>query len=107
MGVTFDGALLIPVLEETLPARFGGGPTDYQLAETEGPDGAPVLKLVVHPRLGEIDNHALIETFLAAMSSKSDSDHMMVKRWRDSGTLTVERREFSTTKSGKINYLHA
>jgi len=23
------------------------------------------------------------------------------------GTLTVERREFSTTKSGKINYLHA
>ena len=106
MGVTFDGALLIPVLEETLPARFGGGPTDYQLAETEGPDGTPVLKLVVHPRLGEIDDHALIETFLAAMSSKSDSDHMMVKRWRDSGTLTVERREFSTTKSGKINYLH-
>ncbi len=106
MGVTFDGALLIPVLEEILPTRFGGGPTDYQLVEAEGADGTPVLKLVVHPRLGKLDDQALIETFLAAMGSKSDSDNVMIKRWRDGGTLTVERRELSTTKSGKINFLH-
>ena len=31
-GMTFFDADLIRVLEEALPARFGGGPTDYQLA---------------------------------------------------------------------------
>lgn len=106
MGVTFDGALLIPVLEEVLPSRFGGGPTDYQLVETEGPDGAPVLKLVVHTRLGKLDDQEIVETFLGAMGNKSGSNDMMIRRWRDGGTLAVERRELSTTKSGKINYLH-
>ena len=41
------------------------------------------------------------------MSHKSASDQMMVLRWRYGGTLTVERPEPSTTRLGKINYLHA
>ena len=107
MGVTFDGHHLIPVLEEAMPARFGGGPTDYQLVEGEGPGGEPVLNLVVHPRLGELDHQEVIETFLSALAKGSDSNDMMVQRWRDGGTLAVARRPPSTTKAGKINPLHA
>ena len=38
-GMTFFDSDVIRVLEEKLPARFGGGPIDYQLVEDEGPDG--------------------------------------------------------------------
>ena len=105
-AVTFEGAEVIPVLEEILPSRFGGVPTDYQLAEAERPDGSPFLKLIVHPRLGELDEQAIADEFLSALSRKSPSDGMMIRRWRDAGTLIVERRAPSITKSGKINYLH-
>jgi hypothetical protein len=35
-GMTFLDTNVIRVLEEVLPARFGGAPTDYQLVEDEG-----------------------------------------------------------------------
>ena len=34
-GVMFMGSMLHELLEETLPARFGGSPLDYQLVEEE------------------------------------------------------------------------
>ena len=40
-GMTFQDIDLIRALEETLPARFGGQPSDYQLVESESPDGRP------------------------------------------------------------------
>jgi hypothetical protein len=38
-GMTFLDTDLIRVLEEVLPARFGGAPTDYQLVEEEAEEG--------------------------------------------------------------------
>jgi len=105
-SVTFEGTDVIPVLEEILPTRFGGTPADYQLAESELADGAPVLKLLVHPRLGDLDEQAVANEFLSALSRRSTSDAMMIRRWRDAGTLVVERSPPLITKSGKINYFH-
>ena len=105
-SVTFEGTELIPVLEEVLPARFGGGPTDYQLVEAERADGEPAFHLIVHPILGELDEQVIAEEFLSALSRVSASNAMMVRRWRDGRTLTVERRAPSMTRTGKINYLH-
>ena len=51
-GMNFSDAELIRVLDEVLPARFGGEPTHYQLVEDEGPDGQPRLRLLVHPLVG-------------------------------------------------------
>jgi hypothetical protein len=51
-GMTFLDADVVRVLEDVLPARFGGGPTDYQLVETEERDGLPHLRLLVRPELG-------------------------------------------------------
>src|SRR5262249_41055382 len=47
-GMTFLDSDVIRVLDEILPARFGGGPTDYQLVEDEGADGRPRIRLLVH-----------------------------------------------------------
>lgn len=38
------------VRREALPARFGGGPTNYQLVEEARADGHPSLRLLVHAR---------------------------------------------------------
>jgi len=105
-GVTFEAGEVIPVIEQTLPAHFGGAPTDYQLFEGERADGAPVLKLRVAPRLGDFDDQEIAEVFLNAFAEKSASAKMMVDRWRAGGTLEVERKAPATTKAGKINFLH-
>lgn len=106
-GVTFEAGEVIPVIEQTLPARFGGAPTDYQLFEAERTDGTPILRLRVDPRLGELDPHEISEVFLQSFAAKSVSASMMVDRWRESGTLEVERKTPAITKAGKINFLHA
>jgi hypothetical protein len=54
-GMTFLDTDVIRVLEEELPARFGGTPTDYQLLEEEADDGQPRLQLLVHPRVGPLN----------------------------------------------------
>ena len=82
-GATFYDADVIRVLEEVLPARFGGAPPDYQLLEEETEVGHPVLKLVVHPRLGEIDQASLAHAFLEAMGGGSSLDRMMSSVLRD------------------------
>ena len=105
-GVNLHGTDVIRVLSEVLPGKFGGVHTDYQLAEKLGPHGEALLELVVHPRLGGLPHAAIADEFLHALSRGSESDRMMIQRWRDAGTLHVVRREPAVTKAGKIQYLH-
>jgi hypothetical protein len=106
-GMTFLDTDLIRVLEEVLPARFGGAPTDYQLVEEEGESGRPRLRLLVHPRLGAVDAEALAEAFLSAIGARAESDRVMALFWRESKLLRVERQAPLTAPSGKIQHLHA
>ena len=53
-GMTFLDSSVMRVLDEVLPARFGGGPTDYQLLEEEGDDGLSRVTLLVHPAIGPL-----------------------------------------------------
>jgi hypothetical protein len=106
-GMTFLDTDLIRVLEEVLPARFGGAPTDYQLVEEEAAEGQPRVRLLVHPRIGAVDAPALIETFLSAIGGGTGSEHVMALLWRDSKFLRVERRAPLAGPSGKIQHLHA
>lgn len=105
-GMNFMDADVIRVLEVELPARFGGGPTDYQLLEEEGPDGSPALKLLAEPRLGPIEASALKEAFLDALGRGGGVETVMSRAWKDGGWLTVERRPPLATASGKILHLH-
>lgn len=105
-GMTFAGTDVIAVLEQNLPGKYGGIPTDYQLVEEEAPDGRPLLKLLVHPRLGPLDAEAVREDFLAGLGSRTIVDRLMETAWREAGLLTVERRPPLQTKQGKVLHFH-
>jgi hypothetical protein len=104
-GMTFLDTDVIRVLDEVLPGRFGGGPTDYQLAEEETPDGGVRIRLLVHPALGTLDANDIIETFLRALGSGSPADRMMALHWRRAGVLVVDRQVPRATSTGKILHL--
>jgi len=104
-GVTFLDTDVARVLEEVLPARFGGGPTHYQLVEDETDDGHPRLRLLVHPAVGPLEPEAVREAFLAAIAPGSAGEHLMGLQWRDGHVVSVERRAPYATTSGKIMHL--
>ena len=105
-GMTFFDSDVIRVLEEVLPARFGGGPTDYQLVEEEADDGRPHRRLLVHPAIGPLDEGAVSDTFLAAVGHGSGLERVMGQVWREGRLLHVERRAPRATATGKILHLH-
>ena len=105
-GMTLLDTDVVRVLEETLPARFGGGPTDYQLVEDEGPAGTPRLRLLVHPAVGKLDSATVAATFLEALATGPGAARVMGLAWADAGFLQVERTEPRPTASGKILHLH-
>jgi hypothetical protein len=107
-GVTFLDADVVRVLEETLPARFGGGPLDYQLVEEEEAlDGRPGLRLLVHPRLGALPERVIADAFLDAITAGSGAARVAGSLWREMGLPRVERRLPLTTAGGKILHVHA
>lgn len=104
-GVTFLDTDVIQVLEETLPIRFGGQPTDYQLVEDTVGDRA-IVRLLVHPRLGEMDEEAVASAFLRALSASAASGAVWARLWQQAGMPYVERRVPRATPSGKIHHVH-
>ena len=104
-GMTFLDTDVVRVLEEVLPARFGGGPLDYQLIEGEGPDGAPRVDLLVHPAVGPLLEQDLVEAFLTAIGPGSGAERLMALNWQQAGLLRVQRRAPLATATGKILHL--
>jgi hypothetical protein len=105
-GMNFLGADLIRLVEEVLPARFGGAPTDYQLVEDELQNGLPVVSLVVSPRVGEVEEGAAVETVIAFLNRVPGASDDYAERWRQGGTLRLVRREPYATGAAKILALH-
>ena len=104
-GVAFLGARLIEALEETLPCEHGGGPTDYQLVESEE-DGVPCVELRVASRVGPVDPVRVRESLLDAIGRRDGPGRMMAEQWRRAGTLRVVSAEPIATGVGKILPLH-
>ena len=105
-GASFLDTDLIRVLEEALPARFGGGPTDYQLLDEESADGKARVRLLVHPRLGPMDPAQVRQAFLDAIGAGTGVERVMMLVWRDAGLPIIERTEPSATAGGKILHVH-
>jgi hypothetical protein len=98
---------LMRVLEEVLPARFGGQQTDYQLVERlDGDDGRPEVRLVVSPAVGPLDPALVAEVFLEALWNGSGADRVLELQWRAGGVVRVVRERPQRTASGKILHLH-
>jgi hypothetical protein len=104
-GVHFLGAELLELVDDVLPRRFGGGPTDYQLVEVEV-DALPAIQVVVSPRVGEVDPEAVVATVLVALRNGAGHRGPMVDVWRDADSVRVVRREPYETAQAKILPLH-
>ena len=105
-GVTLVGSEMIRILEEVLPARFGGSPLDYQFIEEEDEGGFTRLNLLVSPKIRLGDEAAVIETVLDALGqgrAAGDSDRAI---WKQAKTLRVKRQEPVWTARGKLMPLH-
>lgn len=104
-GMHFLGGELLNLLEEALPLRFGGAPTDYQLLEEED-HGMTRLSLVVSPRVGAIDEARLVAHVLEVLGGPAPGRKMMAEHWRQAATIQVVRRDPLATGASKIQPLH-
>lgn len=101
-GVTFLGPDLFHVLEDALPRRFGGGPTDYQLVEQEGGEGLARYRLLVNPALRALDERSVKEFFLAELARRRPPYPFMVEQWVRAVDLLVVRENPVLTARGKF-----
>ena len=99
MSILADDVLHL--VEAVLPGRFGGTATDYQFVEDRGRP-LPSLAIAVSPRLGTVDESAVVRVTLDYLGSRSPGDRMMADYWRQAGTVQVVRREPAATHSAKI-----
>jgi hypothetical protein len=105
-GMSHGGIELIRLVEEVLPARFGGGPTDWQLVEEEDAQGLPKVVILCSPRLGPLDEPAVVACALETLDRRTRGAYGMAERWTSAGTLRLERREPVATGASKILALH-
>ena len=105
-GIAFLDTDVVRVLEEVLPARFGGGPADYQLVEEEVENGRPCLRLLIHPGVGPLNPDEVAEGFLRAVSPGSGIERLAGLMWQDGHFLRIERRPPLAMASGKVLHLH-
>ncbi len=102
-GRFFLGSHVIAVVEEVLPRQFGGDATDYQLLEHEDVEGYTRMSLLVHPRLGAVDEQAILKSLEHTFT---ECCHTCARVWKEVGTLRVERAAPIPTRGGKLMPLH-
>ena len=101
-GVTLVGSDMVRILEEVLPARFGGSPLDYQLLEEEDDLGRTRLHLVVSPAIRIDDEAMVVETVLGALRKCTVAGDLAAAIWSQAGTLRVRRAAPVWTARGKF-----
>lgn len=104
-GMTVLGTNCVQIIEEVLPAAFGGESVDYQLLEAEDEQRLTRLFLLVSPRLGDIDENSVRQRFISALE-QADWREGMPDLWRSATTIQVLRKEPVPTKSGKLFPFH-
>ena len=105
-GMTFIGTDMVRIIEEVLPAKFGGASTDYQVVEEEDEQGHTRMSVIASPELGAIDEAELIKTVLTELSRGTDTERIMAQVWAQAKTLRVQRRQPFVTARGKLMPLH-
>jgi hypothetical protein len=109
-GVTFVDTDFVKIIEEILPAKFGGGATDYQVVEEEDGSGLTRLIILVSPRVGEVRDEEVLQVFMGELF-KGDTGPASwaetgTRMWRQAHTVSVKRTRPVATKRGKILPFH-
>jgi hypothetical protein len=104
-GNHFLGSDLFALVDEVLPARFGGGPADYQLVEEEV-GGLPKVSVVVRPSVGAMSEQEVVGTVVDFLRA-TPRNRLMANVWAQSDTLRLVRTEpRQSHPGGKILPLH-
>ena len=104
-GMNFLGSDLLRLIDEALPGRFGGAPTDYQFVEREDERGLPRVDLRISPRIPLVDETAVRDLVLDSLNGGRASGYG--DRWRDAGTLAIVRGLPLETGAAKVLALHS
>jgi hypothetical protein len=105
-GMNYYYGDLFDLIEEILPAEFGGGPGDYQLVEEEDSDSQTRLTLLVHPEVGELNKSRILSRLKEGLAQGSRSNRFMSSLWQDVGTFRVKRDIPHCSGRGKLLPLH-
>jgi hypothetical protein len=101
-GLNYAFSDLSELVETTLPAEFGGGIGDYQLCEEEDPGGQTRLSLLVHPRIGSLDEERLLARLQQGLANGSRGNRFMAGVWTAARTLRIRREAPVVSPRGKI-----
>jgi len=101
-GVTLVGSDMERILEEVLPARFGGSALDYQLLEEEDDKGFTRITLLVAPAVSLPDEAAAVNVVLEALHQIGANGDSSRNIWRQAGTIRVRREAPRLTSRGKL-----
>ncbi len=109
-GVTFVDTDFIRIIEKELPQKFGGQSTDFQLLEEEDEKGFNRMRLLVSPRLGNIDENAVVSSFIDMLKNSESSPESWAQSgsvmWDQARMVRVKRDYPVSTRSGKILPFH-
>jgi hypothetical protein len=100
-GVTLVGSEMVHILEEVLPARFGGSPLDYQLREEEDETGLTRLTVLLSPRVPAAPEQEVLDAIHGALGREGLAADVARAFWQHAGTLRVLREEPHTSERGK------
>jgi hypothetical protein len=105
-GMNYSGSDLFELLEDTIPAEFGGGPGDYQLVEEEDDRGQTRLTLVVHPEVRDVNETKLLSRLQQGLAQGSRNHRFIARIWQDADAFRIRRAIPHASARGKILPLH-
>lgn len=98
-GVTVSGEVLERLVDQVLPAEVGGTPLDYQFAELDADDRG-ILALRVDPRLGELDEAAVLGVVVGELQ-RQEMGRLASAVWVPGESIRIIRAPAVAAPSGK------
>jgi hypothetical protein len=101
-GVTLVGSHIESILEEDLPAKFGGSPLDYQLIEEEDEQGFTRLTILVNPAVTIANEQSVVAEMQAALRRRGGAAELSRELWKQASAFRVRREVPRLTSRGKM-----
>ena len=101
-GITLIGSDLERIMEELLPARFGGSTLDYQLVEEEDASGFTRITLLVSPELPIADEDEPVRVLLEALGKGELRADVARSVLAAAGTVRMRREKPVANSRGKL-----
>jgi hypothetical protein len=105
-GTSFIRTEMLTILEEGLPARFGGTAVDYQLVEQEEADGSTSLMLRIHPGVGDLKDEDVRAAFIEDLARVSSIDAYQARLIERAASVVIQRLQPLATGAGKVLPFH-